>query len=57
MDIPALSTAMAASKVSQQQSVSMMKKALEQVELQGEQFVDMVESTNVITATKLDVKI
>ncbi len=57
MDIPALSIAMSTSKTAEQQTISMMKKALDQVELQGEQFVDLVESTNVVTATKLDVKI
>lgn len=57
MDIPALSSAMASSKVATNVNIAMLKKAKESMEESGQRVAEMITSTNVNSGSKIDIKI
>ena len=57
MDIARLSISLSAAKLAQGAQVGMLKKALEQIKLTGEQLVEMMASTEVVSEGSIDISI
>ena len=57
MDIPKLSMDMADARLMQSVSVGVLKRAMDQMKLTGEQLVEMIEETKNLTDSQIDIKI